>query len=135
MKESAEQRSRTMRAVKSRDTGPELIIRRLLHGAGYRFRLHRNDLPGKPDLVFPGRHKIIFIHGCFWHGHNCARGARMPKSNSDYWKSKIQRNNTRDLQNIAKLTAAGWGILVIWECDIPDRENLLARLRGFLDGS
>jgi DNA mismatch endonuclease, patch repair protein len=135
LSESAEQRSRTMRAVKSRDTGPELIIRRLLHGAGYRFRLHRNDLPGKPDLVFPGRHKIIFIHGCFWHGHDCARGARKPKNNADYWKSKIQRNTTRDLQNIAKLTAAGWETLVIWECDIADRENLLARLRGFLDGS
>lgn len=134
MNESAEQRSRTMRAVKSRDTGPELVIRRLLHGAGYRFRLHRNDLPGKPDLVFPSRRKILFIHGCFWHGHDCARGARAPKNNADYWEAKIQRNKTRDVKNIAQLTAAGWGVLVIWECDIADRENLLARLRSFLDG-
>ena len=85
-----------MRAVKSHDTKPELLVRRAIHCMGYRYRLHRKDLPGKPDVVFPSRKKIIFVHGCFWHGHDCARGARMPKSNRSYWVSKISRNRERD---------------------------------------
>lgn len=123
-----------MRAVKSRDTKPELAIRRLLHRLGYRYRLHRDDLPGKPDLVFPGRSKVIFVHGCFWHGHECPRGARAPKRNAAYWQSKIQRNKTRDFQNIVKLEVSGWRVLVIWECEINNRDDLADYLIGFLSG-
>src|SRR6185295_15123269 len=106
-----------MRAVKSTDTAPEMIVRRLAHAMGYRFRLHRNDLPGKPDLVFPGRHKVIFVHGCFWHGHDCQRGARMPVRNRDYWTRKIARNRARDKNTPLSLQTLGWKSLVIWECE------------------
>src|SRR5205814_5907334 len=99
-KETPEQRSRIMRAVKGRDTAPEMTVRRIVHGMGYRYRLHRKDLPGKPDLVFPRDHKVIFVHGCFWHGHDCQRGARAPKMNADYWSTKIARNRNRDVQTI-----------------------------------
>lgn len=126
-----------MRAVRSRDTKPELVVRRLLHAMGYRYRLHRRDLPGAPDIVFPGRRKIIFVHGCFWHGHDCARGARLPATNVDYWRSKIARNVTRDADNIAALKAAGWEVLVVWECQLKarDRHVLAPLLQGFLDTS
>src|SRR4051812_31186267 len=108
MKETAEQRSRIMRAVKASDTAPEMTVRRMAHRLGYRFRLHRKDLPGKPDLVFPRLRKVIFVNGCFWHGHNCARGARAPKSNAEYWRSKIARNSARDTVNLIALKKAGW---------------------------
>src|SRR4249920_1604267 len=106
--ESPEVRRRTMQAVKSKDTAPELLVRSLAHRMGYRFRLHRKDLPGKPDLVFPGRRKAIFVHGCFWHGHDCARGARVPKNNRDYWVTKVGRNVARDERSREALTALGW---------------------------
>lgn len=97
-----------MRAVKGRDTGPELAVRRMLHARGYRYRLHRKDLPGKPDMTFPSRRKVVFVHGCFWHGHSCPRGARMPKTNADYWRAKIGRNRERDeAQRAALRTPAG----------------------------
>ena len=125
-------RARIMRAVRSRDTGPELLIRRLLHGQGYRFRLHRKDLPGSPDLVFPGRRKVIFVHGCFWHGHDCRRGARTPLTNQPYWTAKIARNRARDQAALTALAALGWDSLVLWECTLRDQDTLLSRARSFL---
>jgi len=124
-------RSRTMRAVKAKDTKPEWIVRRLLHAAGFRYRLHAKDLPGKPDIVFPSRRKVIFVHGCFWHGHDCARGARMPKTNADYWSAKIARNVERDARHLEALRVDGWRTLVVWECEIR-KPTLLARLKRFV---
>ena len=125
-------RSRIMRAVRGRDTGPERALRRLLHGLGYRFRLHRKGLPGTPDLVFPARRKAIFVHGCFWHGHDCKRGARAPKRNADYWRAKIARNVARDEAQQAALAAAGWDSLVVWECALKDEATLLRAVAAFL---
>ena len=105
-----------MRAVRSRDTTPEMIVRRAATALGYRYRLHKADLPGKPDLVFGPRRKVVFVHGCFWHGHDCPRGARTPKTNVDYWRAKISRNVARDRNNVATLERAGWRVLTIWEC-------------------
>jgi DNA mismatch endonuclease (patch repair protein) len=132
MKETAEMRSRIMRAVKATDTAPEVTVRRMAHRMGYRFRLHRNDLPGKPDLVFPRLHKAIFVHGCFWHGHSCSRGAREPKANAEYWRKKISRNRTRDATNMAALRDNGWRTAVIWECELKQPERVKKRLAGFL---
>ncbi len=129
----AETRSRTMRAVKSKNTAPEMKVRRLAHAMGCRFRLHRKDLPGSPDLVFPKSRKAIFVHGCFWHGHTCARGARMPKANADYWLAKILRNKNRDKDAQAQLKAQGWNVLVIWECELRDDMELKSLLSAFLD--
>lgn len=126
-------RSRIMRAVKGKDTTPELLIRHLAHRLGYRFRLHRADLPGKPDVVFPSRHKAVFVHGCFWHGHDCARGSRVPKSNTVYWRNKIARNRTRDAASLKALQKAGWCVLVIWECETRSQEVLARKLKRFLD--
>lgn len=126
------ERSGIMRAVKDRDTGPERIVRSLLHKQGFRFRLHRRDLPGKPDIVFSGRRKVIFVHGCFWHGHECKRGARTPKTNTAYWVQKIARNRERDRLNRAALVKRGWQILTIWECETGDEEHLKARIMSFL---
>ena len=131
--ESRELRSRTMRAVKSKDTAPEMIVRRLLHSAGFRYRLHRTDLPGCPDLVFPGRRKVIFVHGCFWHGHTCTRGSRVPKANREYWRKKIAGNSKRDKRSARALRQAGWKSLVVWECQLRS-ERLLRRLTDFLAG-
>ncbi len=133
--ENPEQRSRIMRAVKSADTGPELTVRRLAHRLGFRFRLHRKDLPGKPDLVFPGRGKAIFVHGCFWHGHDCARGAREPKHNRDYWTGKIARNRQRDNTSLRELKKLGWKVLVIWECEIKRLDRLERKLEKFLESA
>jgi DNA mismatch endonuclease (patch repair protein) len=125
-----------MRAVRSKNTKPEMILRRLLHARGYRYRLHRKDLPGSPDLAFPGRRKAIFVHGCFWHGHDCKRGARQPKTNADYWTGKIARNRARDDQAQAALRAMGWECLTVWECAIAaaGAPDLAARLKQFLEG-
>lgn len=132
MTETTEDRSRIMRAVKDRDTGPEMTVRRLVHGMGYRYRLHRKDLPGKPDLVFRTRRKTIFVHGCFWHGHDCARGARTPKTNRAYWEAKIARNGLRDSKHLKALELDGWRVLILWECELKDRARLTRRLRRFL---
>ncbi|MDX3899381.1 MAG: DNA mismatch endonuclease Vsr [Sphingobium sp.] len=126
-------RSRTMRAVKSTDTKPEMLVRRLAHRLGYRFRLHRKDLPGSPDLVFPGRRRVIFVHGCFWHGHHCKRGARPPKTNAEYWRAKIARNRARDERVIGELEAIGWRSMTIWECELRDEDALSLRLRRYLE--
>ena len=131
--ESPEVRRRTMQAVKSKNTAPELLVRSLAHRMGYRFRLHGKNLPGKPDLVFPGRRKAIFVHGCFWHGHDCARGARVPKSNRDYWTKKIARNKERDLAACAALAHSGWTYLILWECGLRNEKGLKARVRKFLN--
>lgn len=133
MTETPEQRSAVMRRVKSKHTAPELKLRKLLTSLGYRYRLHRADLPGKPDLVFPGRRKLIFVHGCFWHGHDCPRGARAPKNNADYWQAKIARNRARDAAHQTKLAETGWRVLTVWECEMKDDASLVGRLRAFLD--
>lgn len=132
MKETAQQRSRIMRAVKGADTTPELAVRRLAHSMGYRFRLHRKDLPGKPDLTFPRLRKVIFVNGCFWHGHDCARGARVPVQNREYWTRKVARNLERDTSAQSALQCLGWKSLVVWECEINDRDRLRRALRRFL---
>ncbi len=123
----AAKRSAVMRAVKSKDTAPELKVRRAAHALGLRFRLGRTDLPGKPDLVFPGRHTALFVHGCFWHGHDCPRGARVPATNRAYWEAKIARNVARDRTALASLRQLGWKPAVIWECETRD-DAALARL-------
>ena len=125
-------RSAVMRRVKGRDTGPEMTIRKLLTRLGARYRLHRADLPGRPDIVLPGRRLAILVHGCFWHGHACARGARVPKQNAAYWTAKIDRNRTRDSVNLAALTTAGWRVETVWECEMKDAAELEARARGWL---
>lgn len=130
--DSAALRRRTMQAVKSKDTKPELLVRRLVHAKGYRYRLHSNNLPGKPDLVLSGRKKVIFVHGCFWHGHDCARGARIPKTSQDYWIGKVKRNRDRDCAVQKKLLEIGWASLVIWECETHDVEALARRIIAFL---
>ena len=117
MIETPEQRSRTMRAVRSRDTGPEMIVRRFLHAAGLRFRLHDRRLPGVPDLVFPGRRIALFVHGCFWHQHPSCPAASRPRSRTDYWSQKLDGNVARDERQRLALEAAGWKVLVIWECE------------------
>jgi DNA mismatch endonuclease (patch repair protein) len=132
VKETPEQRSRIMRAVKGKDTAPEMTVRRMAHRMGFRFRLHRRDLPGKPDLVFPRLHRVVFVHGCFWHGHDCARGSRMPKANAGYWRAKIARNGVRDAANIAELRTKGWRTAVIWECELKKPARAEKRLAKFL---
>jgi len=129
---SAAKRSEIMRAVRGRHTRPEMAVRRLLHAAGYRYRLHAAELPGKPDIVFRGRRKAIFVHGCFWHGHDCKRGARTPKTNRNYWLDKIARNKARDEKVAKALQSQGWHRLVIWECEIT-APDLLHRLQSFLE--
>jgi DNA mismatch endonuclease (patch repair protein) len=127
-----EKRSAVMRRVKGRGTGPELQVRRLVWGLGGRYRLNRADLPGKPDLVLPGRRLAIFVHGCFWHGHDCARGARVPKANRDYWVGKVGRNRARDAAAREALAAEGWRVETVWECELKDRAALEARARDWL---
>lgn len=131
---SEAKRSSIMRAVKGRDTTPELKVRAAARAAGFghRYRLNGAHLPGKPDLVFARLRKIVFVHGCFWHGHNCKRGARTPKDNAAYWSAKIARNRTRDAHTLKTLRTAGWRALVIWECETGDPARLRQRLARFL---
>ncbi|MEX2451693.1 MAG: very short patch repair endonuclease [Rhodospirillales bacterium] len=132
---SSEARSATMRAIRSKGMKPEMAVRRLVHAMGYRYRLHRHDMPGRPDLVFPSRNKVIFVHGCFWHQHddpNC-KIAHTPKSNQSYWLPKLKRNKTRDKQHQIKLREMGWDVLVIWECELKTNgDSLNSKIRGFL---
>ncbi|MDG2521656.1 DNA mismatch endonuclease Vsr [Caulobacter segnis] len=130
----AEKRSAVMARIKGKDTKPEMSVRRLLTQLGARYRLHRKDLPGSPDVVLPGRKLAIFIHGCFWHGHDCKRGAREPKANADYWQAKIGRNRSRDTASREALAAAGWRVETIWECEMKDEAALRARLSDLLAG-
>lgn len=132
---SPEERSKRMARVRGRDTRPELLIRSLVHRMGYRFRLHRKSLPGKPDLVFPGRKKVIFVHGCFWHRHsdpNCPF-TRTPKSKRGFWNAKFRENQARDQRNCADLEQMGWGVLVVWECQLKNLEQVSLGIRNFLD--
>ncbi|HKT54205.1 MAG TPA: DNA mismatch endonuclease Vsr [Caulobacteraceae bacterium] len=130
-----EKRSAVMARVKGRDTGPERTVRRLLWRLGARYRLHRKDLPGAPDIVLPGRKLVIFVHGCFWHGHTCVRGARVPKAHRDYWVAKIARNRARDESSLGALAAAGWRAEVVWECELKDALALERRLKALLAGA
>lgn len=130
---SAEQRSEIMSRIRSVNTGPELVVRRFVHGLGYRFRLHRRDLPGCPDLVFPGRHKVIFVHGCFWHRHQGCALARIPKSRVEFWREKLEGNARRDSRNERALRQIGWGVMTIWECQTRDLARLATRIGRFLD--
>jgi DNA mismatch endonuclease (patch repair protein) len=129
---SAERRSVNMSRIRSKGTAPEMLLRRMLHRCGYRFRLHRKDLPGKPDLVFPARKKVIFMHGCFWHQHPGCREGRVPGSRRDYWEPKLARNQQRDITAQAGLKAQGWQCLVLWECELKDAAAAVARARQFL---
>ncbi len=121
-----------MRRVKGAGTAPEMIVRRLIWGLGGRYRLNRADLPGKPDIVLAGRRLAIFVHGCFWHGHDCARGARVPKANRDYWVEKVRRNRARDDAARAALETAGWRVETVWECALKDPAALEARAGAWL---
>jgi DNA mismatch endonuclease, patch repair protein len=125
-------RSAVMRAVKSRGTGPERAVCALLRPIAPGYRLHRADLPGKPDVVYAGRKLAIFVHGCFWHGHDCARGARAPKTNAAYWQAKIARNRARDLKTLAAYADLGWRVLVVYECELKDKAALRSRLAAAL---
>lgn len=131
---SPEARSRIMTAVRAKNTRPELQVRSFLHRQGLRFRLHRKDLPGHPDLVLPAKRTAVFVHGCFWHQHNCGRG-KLPTSNTDYWLPKLRRNVQRDKENQKALTELGWNVIVIWECELRDPSTLpkLARSISAID--
>jgi DNA mismatch endonuclease (patch repair protein) len=132
---TAEQRSALMSRIRGKDTKPELTVRRLAHALGYRFRLHRRDLPGVPDLTFPGPRKVVFVHGCFWHQHPECRFAYKPKSNLEFWKRKLAANTRRDANVLQKLREQGWSPLVIWECETSDLQHLTDRLKSHLADS
>lgn len=130
---SPEQRRRNMAAIKGKNTKPELIVRRLSHRLGYRFRLHRRDLPGSPDLVFPRLRKVIFMHGCFWHMHKCRWGRVTPKTNATFWQTKRAGNVARDRRNLAAIRREGWSALVLWECETRDPRQLEVKIATFLN--
>lgn len=130
---SREQRRRIMQAVGYKDTGPEMTVRKILHRLGYRYRLHRKDLPGKPDIVFPSRKKAIFVHGCFWHAHGCRYG-KPPKSRPEYWLPKLERNKERDAENVRALDALGWQTLTVWQCEVKtDLDAIATKLIDFIE--
>lgn len=127
-------RSENMRRIRSKNTAPELLVRRLLRSLGLAaYRIHRKDIPGKPDIAFIGRKKAIFVQGCFWHGHDCKEGVRRPKTNQDYWLPKIERTVARDLEHKVALEAEGWSVLVIWDCELCDIQAIASRLTSFLE--
>jgi DNA mismatch endonuclease (patch repair protein) len=129
---SSEERSRNMSRVKGRDTKPERLVRSLIHGMGYRFRLHRKDLPGRPDIVLPRFRKVVFVHGCFWHSHaGCPRAGR-PTSNIEFWNAKIDRNIERDIAAQEALKQLGWDVAVIWQCEMRDEPALAKSLAAFM---
>jgi DNA mismatch endonuclease (patch repair protein) len=129
---TVQQRSANMRAVRSKNTAPEILVRSTLHRLGYRFRLHRRDLPGTPDLVFPARKCVMFIHGCFWHGHECARGS-LPSTNVTFWQTKIGKNKERDTRAQQELKKSGWKVLAVWECEMKNKIRFQNRLVRFLN--
>ncbi|WP_223510992.1 very short patch repair endonuclease [Pseudomonas sp. BF-R-05] len=130
---TAQRRSWLMSRVKSKNTKPELVVRRLVFGMDYRYRLHAKNLPGQPDLVFPGRKKVIFVNGCFWHGHTGCRYGRLPKSRVEYWQAKIEQNQARDRENTTLLEADGWQVLTVWQCELKNIETLANRLNEFIE--
>ena len=125
-------RRRIMSSIRGSNTKPELLVRRLLHFLGYRFRIHLRGVGGRPDIAFPKRKKAIFVHGCFWHGHERCRSGRVPKTRPDYWRDKIQSNRDRDRRHLQALMAEGWQALVIWECELKDTDALQSKLCAFL---
>lgn len=126
-------RSENMRRIRSKNTAPELAVRKLLRSLGYTgYRIHRKDLPGCPDVAFIARRKAIQVNGCFWHGHRCKKGGLGTKSNREYWSEKLERNRRRDRSNLRLMRNSGWKVLVIWECQIKDKERLTAKVTGFL---
>jgi DNA mismatch endonuclease, patch repair protein len=129
-----EQRRRIMQSVRTRGTGPELAVRRVLSRLGYRYRLNAKDLPGRPDIVLPRRMKAIFVHGCFWHGHGCRKG-RAPKSRLEYWKPKLSANKARDRMQRGALKRLGWSVLTVWQCETQDTQALVSKLTDFLDAA
>lgn len=129
---SREKRSWLMSRVKAKDTLPEIKVRSMLHLMGYRFRLYRKDLPGRPDIVLPRFKKVIFVHGCFWHGHSCKKGQHLPETRTDYWRDEINKNTVRDQDVLEKLKAIGWQPLVLWECEIKDENVLKSTISSFL---
>ena len=129
---SPETRSRIMARVKSKGMKPEMRVRRLLHGLGYRYRLHRTDLPGRPDLVFPARRKVVFVNGCFWHRHDGCPRVRIPATNRAYWLAKLERNHARDARNVAALQEQGWAVLTVWECQLRDLPAATQQMIAFL---
>jgi DNA mismatch endonuclease (patch repair protein) len=129
---SPKQRSQVMSRIRGRDTGPEILIRSMVHRLGYRFRLHRKDLPGTPDLVFPVRRSAVFVHGCFWHGHDCSRG-HLPSSNVAFWEQKIGKNKQRDDRVRKLLRKEGWKVLAVWQCETKDSSRLAKKLTRFLE--
>jgi DNA mismatch endonuclease (patch repair protein) len=132
---STEQRSERMSRVRGKDTKPEMFVRRLVHGLGYRYRLHVREIPGCPDIVFSGVKKAIFVHGCYWHRHEGCPLARMPKSRIAFWEDKLNGNRERDDLNLKRLTEMGWRYLVVWECELKDKGALQDRITTFLEGS
>ena len=124
-----------MARVRGVDTAPEMAVRRMVHAMGFRYRLHAADLPGKPDLVFRGLGKIVFVHGCFWHGHSFRAGRNRPASDQSYWITKLERNVARDRAHVRKLRRAGWGVMTVWECQLKEPERVAARLMKFLANS
>lgn len=124
-----EERSRIMAKVRGKNTAPELLVRKTLHSLGFRFRLHRADLPGKPDITLPRHKKVVFVHGCYWHGHDCRAGRNRPASNTNYWEKKLARNMARDKANIKALRKLGWHSLIVWECEIKSHETLIKKLK------
>ena len=132
---SPETRSQIMARVKSKGMKPEMKVRRLLHGLGYRYRLHRADLPGQPDLVFPSRRKVVFVNGCFWHNHSGCPRVRVPAANRNYWLSKLSRNKTRDERNIGLLESRGWTVMTVWECQLRDMDTLTEQLVDFMENA
>ncbi len=127
-----QQRSAAMAAVRGKDTKPELVVRRLLHALGFRYRLHVKDLPGRPDIVFRKRRCVIFVNGCFWHAHDCPRGSA-PSSNVEFWRVKIGRNRERDRRVQEELRKSGWLVLTVWECETKAQESLAGKLSRFLE--
>ena len=125
--------SAVMAKVHSKDTKPEMMVRSLVHSMGYRFRLHRANLPGRPDLVFPRFWCVILVHGCFWHGHSCPNGTRRPKSNRRFWVRKIEDNQKRDARCMRELRKLGWRILTIWECQLKNMDRVAGRIVKFLE--
>ncbi|MBN3803193.1 DNA mismatch endonuclease Vsr [Paraburkholderia sp. Ac-20336] len=126
-------RSKRMSLIRGKNTGPEMTVRRLIYAAGYRYRLHGMKLPGRPDLVFSRRRKVIFVHGCFWHRHEGCRLARLPKSRLEFWGEKLEGNRQRDMRNLEALRALGWATMVVWECELADEKALIERIRAFLE--
>ncbi|WP_454734295.1 very short patch repair endonuclease [Cupriavidus pauculus] len=125
-------RSQRMALIRGKDTKPELAVRKLVFAAGYRYRLHGTNLPGRPDLVFAGTRKVIFVHGCFWHRHEGCRLARLPKSRVEFWSAKLEGNRARDARNLQALSEMGWAAMVVWECDLADEKSLMEKIRAFL---